>query len=178
MGHTVTALVEKPVEAQRLIDDLTAMCLCERSDISLVAREHSGQAYEPMVKAVQAGGQVAAAAGVAAAKTLGGLLDLGSAIVSRKVSGFGILSAAGQVGATLSKSALDTAQDVGRALMDFGIGQSLAQAYADALARGAILVIVDAKTEKMADCARQVMATHGAAAPEARHAFSGGQSLH
>jgi hypothetical protein len=170
MGHTVTALVEKPIEAQKVIDDLTAMCLCDRSDISLIARDHSGQAYEPLAKAVQAGGHVAAAAGAAAAKTLGGMLGLGSAIVSRKVSGFGILSAAGQVGATLAKTALDTAQDVGRALMDFGLEQSLAQVYADALATGAILIIVEAKTEKMAVCARQVMATHGAAAPEARHA--------
>jgi hypothetical protein len=170
MNYTVAGLVDKPVEAQAVIDDLTGLCLCDRSDISLIARDHPGQAALPVGDAVRATGQVAAAAGTAGAKSLGALLGLGSAIVSRKVSGFGVLSAVGQAGATLSKIALETAQDVGKALLDFGVDQHLARGYADAVGKGSILILVNAKTQKIADCARQVMRTRGAAAPDARSA--------
>jgi hypothetical protein len=162
MTQTVTGLVGKPVEAQAVIDDLITLCLCDRSDISLIARDHPGQAQLSAGEAVRATGQVAAAAGAAAAKTLGALLGLGSAIVSRKVSGFGVLSAVGQAGATLSKIALETAQDVGKALMDFGIDRTQARAYADAISKGSIVILVEAKTQKIAECARQVMRTRAA----------------
>jgi hypothetical protein len=170
MGYTVAGLVDKPVEAQGVIDDLTTLCLCERSDISLIARDHPGQGSLPVGEALRATGQVAATAGAAAAKTLASVLGLGSAIVSRKVSGFGVLSAVGQAGAALSKTAFDTAQDAVKALMDFGIERNLARVYADALGTGSILIVVEAKTQKMADCASRVMATRRAGAPEARSA--------
>ena len=43
MRQALTGLVEKPVDAQRIIDELTTRCLCDRSDISLIAQESGGQ---------------------------------------------------------------------------------------------------------------------------------------
>lgn len=85
-------------------------------------------------------------------------------MASRQVSGFGVLSAAGQLGASLSRSALGAAENLGKALMDFGVEDNLARDYADALRQGSILIIVGAKNDKMAQCARQVMAIRGAVA--------------
>ena len=39
MRHTITGLVDKPVEAQKIIDDLVSLCVCDRADISLMAGE-------------------------------------------------------------------------------------------------------------------------------------------
>jgi uncharacterized membrane protein len=164
MGHTVTGLAAKPVEAQSIIEDLTTLCLCDRSDISLMAGHDVGESAGMLEGAAIATGQLAGAAGVATARTLGGILGTASAVASRQVSGFGVLSAAGQLGASLSRSALGAAENLGKALMDFGIEDNLARDYADALRQGSILIIVNAKNDKMAQCARQVMATRGAVA--------------
>jgi hypothetical protein len=82
------------------------------------------------------------------------------------VPGFGALKAVGQLGSMLSRSALSTVEDLTRTFVDFGIEQDLARRYSEALKQGSILIVVDAKTENMASCARQVMATHGAITPE------------
>ena len=39
MAQTVAGVVEKPVDAQRLIDELVRDCLCDRADISVIARD-------------------------------------------------------------------------------------------------------------------------------------------
>jgi hypothetical protein len=70
----------------------------------------------------------------------------------------------------LSRTALSTAEDLTKAFVDFGIERNLARRYPDALKKGSILIVVDAKTDNMASCARQVLATHGANVPETRAA--------
>jgi hypothetical protein len=165
MKHTITGFVEKPVEVQRIIEELTTSCLCDRSDISIVARESAGHASGLFAQATQAAGQVAGAATSAAASAGSALTGLASA-VTRDVPGFGLLRAAGKLGAKLSGAALGTAGDLAKAFVDLGVRQGLAAHYADALREGRILIVVDAKTDNMARCARQVMATHGAVTPE------------
>ncbi len=167
MRQALTGLVEKPVDAQRIIDELTTRCLCDRSDISLIAQESGGQPARMAAGAARTAGQVAMAAGNAAASTVSGLMDAASA-VSRRVPGFGVLSAFGQLGATLSKSALHTAEDLAQAFVGFGVEQDAARRYADALQEGRILLIVEAKTDNIARCVRQVLATHGAVTPDTR----------
>jgi hypothetical protein len=160
MRHTITAIVEKPVDAQRIIDELTTRCLADRSDISLIAQDSAGLG----AGAARAVGEVASAAGSAAATTVSSLFDFASA-ATRQVPGFGVLKAFGQLGARLSRAALATAEDVTRAFMDLGMERDLARRYADALRSGGILVIVDAKTDNIARCARQVMTANGATMP-------------
>lgn len=165
MTQTITGLVEKPVDAQRIIEELTTSCLSDRSDISIIAHESTGAASGTFAHAAQAAGQVAGAATAAASAAGSAFTGLASA-VTRHVPGFGVLNAAGKLGAKLSGAALGTAEDVAKAFVDLGVRQGLAANYADALREGRILIVVDAKTDNMARCARKVMATHGAVTPE------------
>jgi hypothetical protein len=165
MRHTVTGLVEKPVDAQRIIDELTTRCLSDRSDISLIAQDSESHGGGIASGGARAAGHVASAAGAAAAGTVSGLFQFAAA-ATQQIAGFGALKAAGKLGSTLSRTALSTAEDLTRAFVDFGIEQDLARRYSDALKQGNILIVVDAKTDNMARCAQQVMATHGASAPE------------
>jgi hypothetical protein len=155
------------VDAQRIIDELTTRCLSDRSDISLIAQDSAGQSVRMASGAARAAGHVASAAGAAAVNTVSGLFEFASA-ATRRVPGFGALKAVGQLGAKLSSTALSTAEDLTKAFVDYGIEHDLARRYSDALKQGKILIVVDAKTDNMARCARQVMATHGATAPEQR----------
>lgn len=130
MPRTVTALVDKPIEAQYIIEELTARCLVDRSDISLIAQENSGHASRMLAGAAQAAGQAAGA----------------------------VLSVAGRLGGSLSATAFSTVENLAKAFAGIGIEQSLASSYADALRNGQILIVLDAKTDAMAQCARQVIA--------------------
>ncbi len=168
MRHTVTGLVDKPVDAQKIIDDLMMNCLCDRGDIGIMAGEAAHRPGGVLAQAARAAGQVVTAAGTAAATTLDGVMGIGSKLVSRQVSGFGLLSAVGQLGVVLSKAALNGAQDLAKALADMGMEAELARDYADALRQGSIVIVVDAKTDNMASCVRKILATHGAVSPEAR----------
>jgi hypothetical protein len=165
MTHTITGIVDKPVAAQRIIEELTTTCLSDRSDISVVAKEGTVHVPGAMAQSAKAAGQVAGAASEAAAAAGSVLAGFASA-VTRHVPGFGVLSAFGHLGAKLSSAALGSTQELAKAFVDLGVRQGLANQYADALREGRILIVVDAKTENMARCARQVMATHGAVTPE------------
>ncbi len=165
MRHTITGLVDKPVDAQRIIDELMTRCLTDRSDLSLITQDTAGMG----AGVARAAGEVASSAGSAVAKTISGLFDVASA-ATRPVPGFGVLRAFGQLGALLSRTVLATGEDLTKAFVNFGIDSDLARRYSDALREGRILMVVDAKTDNMARCARQVMATHGATMPEARAA--------
>jgi len=136
MRHTITALVEKPIEAQYLIEELTARCMADRSDISLIAQENSGQVSRVLAGASRAAGEVAGAARAAATP-----------------------------GSSLLATAVGTLEDLARTFVDIGIEQSLARNYADALRKGHILIVVDAKTDAIAQCARQVMAKQRVLSP-------------
>jgi hypothetical protein len=39
MERTVIGLADKPVDAQPIIEDLIGRCVCDRSDISLIAAD-------------------------------------------------------------------------------------------------------------------------------------------
>ena len=158
MRHTITGLVSKPAEAQRIIDELTSRCLSDRADISLVAQGNSGHVSQVLAGVARAAGQVAGAVGAAAAATGSAAMGFASA-VSRDVPGLGVLSIAGRLGGSLAWTALATVEDLAKAFVDYGIEQSLARNYAEALRQGDILIVVDAKTDAMAQCARQVMST-------------------
>ncbi|MFL6574636.1 MAG: hypothetical protein ACJ8G4_22985 [Burkholderiales bacterium] len=157
MPRTVTALVDKPIEAQYIIEELTARCLVDRSDISLIAQENSGHASRMLAGAAQAAGQVAGAVGAAAAAAGSAATGFASA-VSHDVPGVGVLSVAGRLGGSLSATAFGTLEALAKAFIGIGIEQNLANRYADALRNGQILIVLDAKTDAMAQCARQVIA--------------------
>jgi hypothetical protein len=165
MRHTVTGLAAKPADAQRIIEELMSRCLTDRADISLIAHDARGQPSRMVAGASRAAGQVAIAASTAAAHTFAGLMEFAST-VTRQMPGGGVLSAMGQLGAKLSRTALHTAEELGRTFVDFGLEQDLARKHADALRDGSILIAVDAKTDAMAQCVRQVLSTHGASIPE------------
>ena len=136
MRHTITALVEKPIEAQYLIEELTARCMADRSDISLIAQENSGQVSRVLAGAARAAGDAAGAVKAAAAPD-----------------------------SSLLATALSSLEDLAKTFVNIGIEQSLARNYADALRRGNILVVVDAKTDAIAQCARQIMAKQRVLSP-------------
>ena len=150
MRHTITGLVDKPLEAQRIIDELVSRCVCDRGDISLMAGE-------PAAKPSQVVDQLAAPAWKVFDSLVGAAND-----ATRDVPGMGPLRAVGQLGSVLSKTALHGAQDLVKTLVDFGLEDPAAQRYADALKRGRMLILVEAKTDNMARCARQVLMSHGA----------------
>ena len=39
MTTTIAGVVDKPLDAQRLVDELVSDCLCDRADISVMARD-------------------------------------------------------------------------------------------------------------------------------------------
>lgn len=157
MEHTVVGVAAKPVDAQRIIDELVERCLCDRKDISVLA---GGQAGNSSAQAVA--GTAASAAG----KTVGAILESVGMVVSRPLSGSGMLNAAGHLAGTLSRTALNSVTELTRVFAELGLEGDVAARHADALQRGEIVILVHAKTERMAGCARQVLATHGATAPE------------
>ena len=150
MRHTITGLVDKPVEAQHIIDDLVSLCVCDRGDISLMAGE-------PAAKPSQVVDQLATPAWKVFDSLVGAAND-----ATRDVPGMGPLRAVGQLGTVLSKTALTGAQDLVKTLVDFGLEDQTATRYADALRNGRMLIVVDASTDNMARCVRQVLASHGA----------------
>jgi len=163
MTTTIAGVVEKPLDAQRLMDELVADCLCDRSDISAMARD-AGQAGR------REGAQTvkqAVDANAAAAKTLIGWMSDGLDSVTRSIPGGGTIRAFGSVGAMLADAGVSTAAEVAKALVDLGVPGGEARQYAEAFERGGIVVTVQARTENIARCAREVMMKYGAILEEA-----------
>lgn len=165
MEHTVTGLADKPLDAQLVIGDLVDQCLCDRSDISLMAGEHadtlSGALSGAPAKAASVAGQLASAAASTATTALTGLLGAASSATSQRTSGLGVLNAVGELGTMLARTTLNTSADLAKALAAFGLDAGRAREYSEALKDGKILIIVRAKTDKSEQCARKVMATRG-----------------
>jgi len=165
MEHTLTGLADRPLDAQLVIGDLVEQCLCDRSDISLMAGEHadtlSGALSGASAKAASVAGQVASAAASTAATALSSLLGTAASATSRRISGVGVLNAVGELGTMLARSTLTTSADVAKALADFGLDARLAGEYSEALKSGKILMIVRTRSDKMEQCARKIMATRG-----------------
>lgn len=161
MATTITGIVEKPVDAQKIIEELQSGCLCDRADISLMHRD-SGQLVSAARTAIDSS--------AAAASSVLDLLFQGANTVSRSLPGGSVVRAVGEFGSRLASAGIGTGAEVARALLDAGVSQAEARRSGDAVERGGVLIVVQAKTEKMAQCARTVMAAHGAVAPESKAA--------
>lgn len=83
MQSTIAGVVRAPLDAQRLIDELTDECLCDRADISVLARDGAGRTGQ------EADAKQSIDAGTAAAKT----------VIDRLAQGGGMVRAFGSVGA-------------------------------------------------------------------------------
>ena len=162
MEHTLTGLADRPLDAQLVIGDLVDQCLCDRSDISLMAGDHdTGALAGASAKAASIAGQLASTATSTAASVLSGVLGTASSAASRRISGMGVLNAVGELGTMLARTTLNTSADLAKALADFGLDARLAREYSEALQGGKILIIVRARSDKMEQCARKIMATRG-----------------
>jgi hypothetical protein len=165
MQRMISGIVEKPVDAQKLIDELTTQCLCDRADIGVMSGPGAAAIPQPeaMSRIASGAGQAAGAAMNAAATLFNGLLGAAATVVSKPVSGVGMLTAAGQLANALSKSAFTGVDGLAKGLNEVGVAQDVARRHAEALQRGAILVVVHAKTENQAQRAQQVFAAHAVA---------------
>lgn len=174
MRHTVSGLVSRPIDAQRIIQDLTASCSCDRGDISILAGESAGEVSASASRGLQSGAHAAMTAGGAMVEALKAVLGAASR-VTQPNSSLGALSAVGDVAAAISRATLNTIADLSQALVDFGVQEELAHRYAEALRQGGILVIVRAESEQAAECARGVLANNGV---DASGGWAGGASAH
>jgi hypothetical protein len=82
--------------------------------------------------------------------------------VSEVMPGGGMLRAAGDFAVQLARRGVSTGADMAKGLIDAGVPEGDARRYGDAFASGGILVTVQAKTDKTAQCVRKVMASRGA----------------
>src|SRR5205085_11047561 len=97
MAQTIAGIVEKPVDAQRLIDELVRDCLCDRADISDIARESAEKAS---ARADELKGALDTSA-TGMHKVFDGLLA-GFEGVSRSIPGGGALRLSRKLAATLA----------------------------------------------------------------------------
>ncbi len=165
MAKVLACVVERPVDAQRLIEELTRECMCDRRDISVLARDQENWVAEAATKA--AGGlKGAVGSGAQAIGSLFKALAESAEPVSR-VPGGAMLRASGDFGVQLVTTGAGTAAEIANALIDAGVPKAEAGRYGRDLERGGILITVEAKTEKSAQCIRKVMAAHGAVATQA-----------
>ena len=169
MQGVVIGIVEKPVDAQRLIDELVSNCRCDREDISVLARSSAAPGGNVVMdfarRIAEMGGVAAKAAGDAASKGAESLLG----VVTRTSPDRGVFSAAGPLALALAGASLSTAGGLAKALAKAGAQDHLAHGYAEAVERGAILISVEPATENIAKCVEQVMARHGATLHEHSH---------
>jgi hypothetical protein len=163
MTTTIAGVVEKPVDAQRLVDELVGGCLCDRSDISVMARDSMTdgrrQGAESVKKALDTNAD--------AAKVLINWMSQGIEAVTKSIPGGGMIRGFGSLAARLADAGVTTAAELAKALVDLGVPRGEARQYAEAFERGGIVVTVQARTENIAKCARGVMMKHGAVAEEA-----------
>lgn len=167
MVKTVAGVVEKPVDAQRLIDALVADCQCDRGDIGVMVRDAAGWWTQQSSSNAADLKRAIDTSASGAQSLVEGLFD-GLEAISRALPGGGVIRFFGSLGVTLANAGLATAAELVKALVAVGIPQSEARFYGEAFERGGMLVTVQAKTEKIAQCARGVMMQHGALAPNDR----------
>ena len=166
MPSIVVGIVDKPLEAQRLIDELMSRCLCDRENISVVAQGTSTPGADMVQEILRRGTGIAAGTAKAATAAAGGAVSAAAGMVSRLVPDFGVMNAAGPLASALANAGLKTLDGLAGALAEAGAAQDRAREYAEALRRGGILVAVQPATENMARCAGEIMRKHGAVAHE------------
>ena len=155
MTTTIVGVVEKPIDAQRLVDELVDDCLCDRSDISMMARRDDAQTVK---KALDTNAE--------AAKVLINWMADGLESVTRSIPGGGMIRGFGSLAAKLADAGVSTAAELAKALVQLGVPKGEARYYADAFESGGIVVTVQARTDNIAQCARKVMMKYGAVAEE------------
>ena len=163
MTTTIAGVVEKPVDAQRLVDELVSACLCDRSDISVMARDSVGDSRRQGVDTVKK----ALDTNADAAKVLINWMSQGIEAVTRSIPGGGMIRGFGSLAARLADAGVATAAELAKALVDLGVPRGEARHYGEAFERGGIVVTVQARTDNIAQCARKVMMQYGAVADEA-----------
>ncbi len=166
MARVLACVVERPVDAQKLMEELTSDCLCDRRDISVLARDQENWVAEAAAKAA-AGLKGAVGSGAEAIGSLFKVLAESAEPVSRMLPGGAMLRATGDFGVQLATTGAATAAEIANALIDAGVPSSQAGRYGRDLERGGILITVEAKTEKSAQCILKVMAAQGAVATQA-----------
>lgn len=168
MATTLIGTVDKPVDAQRIIEELVSSCRCDRSDISLLTRDEAAAAKPS--DALREAATHAATAAQSAGEALAALWGAGTQFMTRAVPGFGALRAVGPFGSTLLRTGFEAGATLGKALIDAGIPESEARRAAQALERGGIVITVHAQTENTARCAAGVLSAHGAVVQQPRAA--------
>ena len=162
MTTTIAGVVDKPVDAQRLVDELVSDCLCDRSDISVMARDSVAdgrrQGAETMKKALDTNAE--------AAKVLIQWMSQGLESVTRSIPGGGMIRGFGSLAAKLADAGVATAAELVKALVELGVPKGEARYYGEAFESGGIVVTVQARTDNIAQCARKVMMQYGAVAQE------------
>src|SRR5438046_844356 len=131
MARTIIGIVATPLGAQRLIEELVRDCLCDRTDISVVARDAArASAEKASARANELKGAFdTSAAGVQ--KLFDGLLT-GVEALSRSIPGGGTLRVIGKVGVTLANAGVASATELAKALIAFGVPATEARYYAEA----------------------------------------------
>jgi uncharacterized protein (TIGR02271 family) len=161
MTKTVVGLMESATEAQRVVQDLTASCGCQKSDIGVMARDEaaatrSGGRHESDV----AGG---AMKGAGTGAAIGGVLGLVAGAASLAIPGIGPIVAAGPIASALAGAGIGAATGgIIGALANLGVPDEDAHYYAEGVRRGGTLVTVRADTDAAAQCAQRIMHQHGA----------------
>jgi hypothetical protein len=168
MATTLIGTVDKPVDAQTIIEELVTSCRCDRSDISLLTRDEAVGAKPS--DSVREAAHHAAHATQSAGEALAALWGAGTQFATRAVPGFGALKAIGPFGSTLLKTGFEAGANLARALVDAGIPESEARHAAQALERGGIVITVHAQSENAARCAEGVLNRHGAVVKHPRAA--------
>lgn len=163
MTTTIAGVVEKPLDAQRLVDELVGGCLCDRSDISVMARDSVADERRQGAQAVKK----ALDTNADAAKVLLGWLSQGLESVTRSIPGGGMIRGFGSLAAQLADAGVATAAQLAKALVELGVPKGEARHYGEAFESGGIVVTVHARTDNIARCARQTMMKYGALAEEA-----------
>ena len=164
MAKTIAGVVEKPLEAQRLIDDLERECRCDRADISVMVRDAAGWWTQEQASTAADLKRAIDTSAAGARSLVGGLFE-GLEALSRALPGGGVLRVFGSLGVAFANAGVVTAAELVKALVTVGIPQPEARFYGEAFERGGMLVTVQAKSDKIAQCARGVMMQHGALAP-------------
>jgi hypothetical protein len=160
MATTLIGTVDKPADAQRIIEELVSSCRCDRSDISLISRDEAA-AGKPS-DALREAATHATSAAQATGDALAALWGAGTQFMTRAVPGLGALRAIGPFGSTLLKTGFEAGATLARALVEAGLPESQARHAAQALERGGIVITVHAQTENAARCAEGVLTSHGA----------------
>jgi uncharacterized protein (TIGR02271 family) len=165
MAKTVVGLMEDTREAESVVRDLTASCGCDRGDIGLMARGQERGAPEGNNLGGRDEDNFASGAlkGAGAGAAIGGVLGLVAGVASLSIPGLGPLIAAGPIASALAGAGIGAAAGglIG-GLMQLGVPEEEAHYYAEGVRRGGTLITVNAASDKVADCAANVMREHGA----------------